>query len=110
MERRRKKKERTRLHNDGREIDFRDEQHTHAHKHRPSKKNICYREGEHAHIHARAFVRSALFLSEQRATSERREERKKKKTRSSNSNEGKQPSKRTLSLYFVLDEKIEQQG
>lgn len=48
-----------------------------THTHRTSKKNICYREreGEHAHIHARGFVRSALFLSEQRATSERREEK-----------------------------------
>jgi hypothetical protein len=80
-----------------------------THTHRTSKKNICYREreGEHAHIHARAFVRSALFFL--RATGDERK-RKKKETRSSNSNEGKQPSKRTLSLYFVLDEKIEQQG
>jgi len=70
------------------------------------------------HTHTRAFVRSILFLSEQRATSERgeeeekkrREKKKKKESRSSNSNEGRQPSKRTLSLYFVLDEKIEQQG
>jgi hypothetical protein len=79
-----------------------------AHTHITSKKNICYREreGEHAHTHARLCALHS-FLSEQRATSERRE---KKETRSSNSNEGKQPSKRTLSLYFVLDEKIEQQG
>jgi hypothetical protein len=52
-----------------------------THTHRTSKKNICYREreGEHARTHTRALVRSALFLSEQRATSERREEKKRKK-------------------------------
>jgi hypothetical protein len=110
MERRRKKKERTRLHNDGREIDFRDEQHTHAHKHRPSKKNICYREGEHAHIHARALYALHSFSPSNGRRAKEEKKEKKKKTRSSNSNEGKQPSKRTLSLYVVLDEKIEQQG
>jgi hypothetical protein len=74
-----------------------------THTHRTSKKNICYREREGEHAHALALVRSALFLSEQRASSERREEkkRKKKETRSSNSNEGKQPSKRTLCRYIL---------
>jgi hypothetical protein len=79
-----------------------------THTHRTSKKNICYRKREGEHAHAREFALCTLF-SEQRATSERREEEKKER-RSSNSNGGKQPSKRTLSLYFVLDEKIEQQG
>jgi hypothetical protein len=84
-----------------------------THTHRTSKKNICYREceGEHAHIHARVFVRSALFFSPSNGRRAKEEKKKKKKeTRSSNSNEGKQPSKRTLSLYVALDEKIEQQG
>jgi hypothetical protein len=64
------------------------------------------------HTRARICALCTLFFSEQRATSERREEEEeeKKETRSSNSNEGKQPSKRTLSLYVALDEKIEQQG
>jgi hypothetical protein len=56
-------------------------------------------------------MRSALFFfSPSNGRRAKEKKKKKKETRSSNSNEGKQPSKRTLSLYFVLDEKIEQQG
>ena len=46
---------------------------------------------------------------EERREKKRQKERR-KRSNSSSSNGGKQATKRTLSLYFVLDEKIEQQG
>jgi hypothetical protein len=52
-----------------------------THTHRTSKKNICYREGEGEHAHARALVRSALSPSNGRRA---KEEKKKKRKGASN--------------------------
>lgn len=111
---------RTRLYNDGREIDFRDEQHRQAYASSIEEKHLLSRTRGRACAHTRARVLSFLFLSLYSSSNgervkgegerEKRQKERRKRSNSSNSNGGKQATKRTLSLYFTLDEKIEQQG
>lgn len=77
---------RTRLYNDGREIDFRDEQHTQAYASSIEEKHLLSRTRGRAcaHTHARArplFSLSVSVFVEQRGTSERRRRERKKTER-----------------------------
>jgi hypothetical protein len=71
-----------------------------THTHRTSKKNICYREGEGEHAHARALVRSALSPSNGRRAKEEKKKKRKKKNSSNSNGASNQASERCRYILY----------
>ena len=78
VEETKKKKERTQLYNDGREIDFRDEQHTHTNAENIEEKHLLSRARGRACTHTHAHL-CALYSFSPSNGRRAKEEKKKKK-------------------------------
>lgn len=92
VEETKKKKERTQLYNDGREIDFRDEQHTHTNAENIEEKHLLSRARGRACTHTHTRI-CALYTLSLRATGDERKRRRRRRKKTKRKEEKKRIEK-----------------